>query len=151
MRSLLSALALTVLVFGCQKQNRASLVVEDATPIVGAGRVTAEALGIETLGGVFTEIIQLGTIVPASRSEIFSTAEDGQLQITIFLFRGTNRMAASNHALGRFQIVDIPSGPRGTPEIEVTFSITERQILISARDLKSKAKIEIRRLTSGTR
>src|SRR5215217_5092356 len=115
MRTLLPILTLSLLVFGCQKQNRAPLVVEAATPIVGAGRTTTEALGIETLGGVFTPLIKSGTTVPCSVSEIFSTAADGQSQIMVTPFRGTNQMAASNHALGRFQIVGIPSGPRGTP------------------------------------
>ena len=147
MRTVLPILTLSLLVFGCQKQNRAPLVVEDATPIVGAGRTTTEALGIETLGGVFTPLIKSGTTVPCSVSEIFSTAADGQSQILVTPFRGVNKMAASNHALGRFQIVGIPPGPRGTPQVEVTFTITERQIRISARDLTNTADLEIRRMS----
>src|SRR5688572_13137550 len=73
MRTLLPILALSLLVFGCEKQSRAPLVIEDATPIIGAGR-TREAFGIETLGGVFTPLIKPGTTVPCSLSEIFSTA-----------------------------------------------------------------------------
>jgi molecular chaperone DnaK (HSP70) len=151
MRTLLPILTLSLLAFGCQKQTRAPLVVEDATPIVGAGRATTEALGIETLGGVFTPLIKTGTAVPCSLSEIFSTAADGQAQIIVAPFRGTNQMAASNHPLGRFQIVGIPSAPRGTPQVEVTFTITERQILISARDLSRKADLEIQRVSGGTK
>ncbi|MDB6065442.1 MAG: heat shock 70 kDa protein cognate 5 [Pedosphaera sp.] len=151
MRTLIPILALSLLVFGCHNQNRAPLVVEDATPIVGAGRVTTEAFGIETLGGIFTPLIKPGTTVPCSLSESFSTAADGQTQIMITPFRGTNRMVASNHALGRFQIIGIPSAPRGTPQIEVTFTITERQILISARDLARKADLEIHRLSGETK
>src|SRR5262245_27455429 len=132
MRRLLSILTLALLVFGCQKRTRAPLVVEDVTPIVRAGQTT-EALGIETLGGVFTALIRAGTAVPCSLSEVFSTAADGQSQIMVTLFRGTNQLVASNHALGRFQIIGIRAAPRGTPQVEVTFTIKERQILISAR------------------
>ena len=150
MRALLPILTLSLLVFGCQKQSRAPLVVEDATPIVGAGRTT-EALGIETLGGVFTPLIKPGTTVPCSLSEIFGTAADGQSQILVTPFRGTNQMATSNHALGRFQIVGIPAAPRGTPQVEVTFTITDRQILISARDLTRKTDLEIQSVSGATK
>jgi molecular chaperone DnaK len=149
MRTLLLILMLSLLAFGCQKESRAPLVVEGATPIVGAGRTT-EAFGIETLGGVFTPLIEPGTAVPCSLSEVFSTAADGQSQIMVAPFRGTNQMVASNHPLGRFQIVGIPSAPRGTPQVEVTFTITERQILISARDLTRNADLEIQRVSGGT-
>jgi molecular chaperone DnaK (HSP70) len=151
MRTLLPILALSLLAFGCQKQNRAPLVVEDATPIVGTGHATVEALGIETLGGVFTPLIKPGTAVPCSLSEIFSTAADGQSQIMVTPFRGTNQMTASNHALGQFRIVGIPFGMRGTPRVEVTFTITERQILMSARDLTRKADLEIQRVSKDAR
>ena len=151
MRTLLPILMLSLLTFGCQKQGRAPLVIEDATPIVGAGRATSEALGIETLGGVFTPLIKPGTAVPCSVSEVFSTAADRQSQIMITPFRGTNQMAVSNHPLGRFQIVGIPSAPRGTPQVEVTFTITERQILISARDLTRKADLEIQRVSGDSK
>jgi len=150
MRTLLPILTLFLLVFGCQKQTQSSFVVEDATPIVGAGRTT-EAFGIETLGGVFTPLIKAGTAVPCSLSEIFSTAADGQSQIIVTPFRGSNQVATSNHALGRFQIVGVPAAPRGTPQVEVTFTITDRQILISARDLTRKAHLEVRRLSGETK
>src|SRR5450756_201799 len=100
MRTLLSIITLSLLAFGCQPQSRMPLVVEDSTPIVGAGRTMTEALGIETLGGVFTPLIKPGTTVPCSLSEVFSTAADGQSQIMVTPFRGTNQMAASNHGLG---------------------------------------------------
>jgi molecular chaperone DnaK len=137
--------------FGCQKQDRAPFVVEDDTPIVGESQTTTEALGIETLGGVFTPLITTGTRVPCSLSEVFSTAADGQTQIMVSPFRGTNQMAASNHALGRFQIVGIPSAPRGTPQVEVTFTITERQVLLSARDSARKIDLKIQRATGDTK
>jgi len=121
------------------------LVVEDATPIINGG-ITTEAIGIETLGGVFTPLIKVGTAVPCSISEIFSTAADGQSQITVTPFRGTNQVVASNHALGRFQIVGIPPAPRGTPKIEVSFTVTESQILMTARDLAHKTDLVIQRV-----
>jgi molecular chaperone DnaK len=150
MRTLLPILTLSLLVFGCQKQSRTPFVVEDATSIVAAGSTT-EALGIETLGGVFTPLIKSGTTVPCSLSEIFSTAADGQSKIMVIPVRGTNQWVASNHALGRFHIVGIPAGPRGTPQVEVTFTITERQILMSARDLIRKADLKIQRVSGDTK
>jgi molecular chaperone DnaK (HSP70) len=149
-RTLLLILMLSVSLFGCQTKDRAPLIIEDATPIVGAGNTT-EAFGIETLGGVFTPLIKAGTPVPCSRSEVFSTAADGQSQIMLTPCRGTNQLAASNHALGRLQIVGIRAAPRGTPKIEVTFTIAERRILISARDLARKADLEIRRVSGETK
>ena len=89
--------------------------------------------------------------ISCSLTEVFSTAADGQSQIMVTPFRGTNQMAASNHALGRFQIVGNPSAPRGTPQVEVTFRITERQILLSARDLTQKTDLQIQRVTGDTK
>ena len=143
--------ALSLLMFGCQSQSQTPIVVEDKIPIVRADRTTTEALGIETLGGVFTPLIKPGTVVPCSLSEVFSTAVDGQSQIAVTLVRGTNQMAARNHALGQFQVVGVPSAPRGTPQVEVTFTITERQILLSARDLTRKTKLRVQRVTGETK
>jgi hypothetical protein len=119
MRTLLPMLTLLLLVFGCQKPSRAPLIIEDTTPIVGTGR-TAEDFGIETIGGIFTPLIKSGTVVPCSLSEIFSTASDGQSQIMVTPFRGTNQLVASDHTLGRFQISGIPSAPRGMPQVQIT-------------------------------
>jgi molecular chaperone DnaK len=149
MRTLLPVITLSVLAFGCQTQSREPLVIGDSTPMVGANRTTTEALGIETSGGMFRPLIKPGTPVPCSFTQVFSTDADGQSQITIAPLRGTSRMAASNHALGQFQIVGIPSAPSGTPMIDVTFSVTERQILLSARDLTRQADLEIRRVGGG--
>ena len=137
---------LALLVFGCHQQRHTPFVVEDSTPIVGAGRATTEALGIETQGGVFTPLISQGTAVPWAHSDVFSTAQDGQTDFAVGPFRGSNQMVASNHSLGRFRIVGIPPAPRGIPQIEITFTITERQILLSARDLKSKSDLQIERV-----
>jgi molecular chaperone DnaK (HSP70) len=151
MRTLLSIITLLLLTIGCYPQNRSALVVEDSTPIVGAARATTEGLGIETLGGVFTPLINSGTAVPCTHSEVFSTAADGQSQIMLTLFRGTNQMVAGNHALGRFQVVGIPVAPRGTPKVEITFAITQSQILLSARDLTQKTDLQILRLSGDTK
>ncbi len=146
MRALLLIITLSLLTFGCHSQNRSPLVVEDGTPIVGADRVTTEALGIETVGGVFTPLINSGSSVPCTHSEVFSTAADGQSQIMVTLFRGTNQMAANNYASGKFQVVDIPAASRGTPKVEITFAINQTQILLSARDLTRKTDLRILRL-----
>lgn len=150
MRTLFPILALSFLVLGCQKQSRAPLVVEDATPIVAAGH-TMEDLGIETLVGVFTPLIKSGAAVPCTHSEIFSTAADGQSQIIIKPFRGTNQLVVANHSLGRFQVIGIPSAPRGTPQIQITFTISEEQILISARDLSRKIDLDIQKISADTK
>jgi molecular chaperone DnaK (HSP70) len=120
-----------------------ALVVEDASPIVGADGLTAEALGVETLGGVFTPLIEEGTKVPCSRSETFSTATDGQSDISVALFRGRDGIASRNHALGRFKIVGIPAAPRGVPMVRVTFAISGGQVLLSARDERSQAEYRV--------
>lgn len=145
MRAILPTLLVALVVSGCQRRAHSPLVVEDKTPIVKSGRTT-ESLGIQTLGGVFTLLINSGTVVPCSHFEKFSTASDGQKQITIMPFRGTNRLVANNVALGRFQIVGIPKGPRGTPKIEVTFSITQEQILMSAKDWTHQTILEIQKI-----
>jgi len=155
MNTFLPVITLSLLLCGCQKQGQPQeqppLVIEDATPIVGANETTTEALGIETLGGVFTPLIQQGTKVPCTRTEVFSTAADGQTKVMVSPFRGTNQMAMNNHALGRFQIVDIPSAPRGMPQVEVTFTITKRKILLSARDQTRQKELHVQRLSEDTK
>jgi molecular chaperone DnaK (HSP70) len=138
--------AVSLLIFGSERQNRQAVIVEEGTPIVGANHVTRAALGIETLGGVFTPLIKPGTRVPCSHSEVFSTANDGQSQIMVNLFRGTEQMAVKNHALGRFRILNIPAAHRGIPQIEVTFSITDAKITLSARDLMRNTDLKIERV-----
>jgi molecular chaperone DnaK len=97
--------------------------------------VTPLTLGIETLGGVMTELIERNTTVPVRRSQIFSTAEDGQVAVTVHVLQGERPMAADNISLGRFNLEGIPPAPRGLPQIEVTFDIDANGILnVSARD-----------------
>ncbi len=98
--------------------------------------VTPLSLGIETLGGVFTKLIERNTTVPTKKSQIFSTAADNQPAVTINVLQGERSMAADNKSLGRFDLVGIPSAPRGIPQIEVTFDIDANGIVnVSAKDL----------------
>ena len=140
-----SLIASLLVAVGCQSKNQHIVVVEKKTPIVGPNGLTVEGLGIETLGGVFTPIINSGVLAPCSVSEVFSTAADGQTRIMVTLFRGTNRLTMANHSLGRFQVVGIQILPRGVPKVEITFKITETQILLFARDVDRKKELQIRR------
>ncbi|HHY82165.1 MAG TPA: molecular chaperone DnaK [Clostridiales bacterium] len=98
--------------------------------------VTPLSLGIETLGGVFTKLIERNTTIPARKSQIFSTAADGQTSVEIHVLQGEREMAAYNKTLGRFQLTGIPPAPRGVPQIEVTFDIDANGIVnVSAKDL----------------
>jgi molecular chaperone DnaK len=98
--------------------------------------VTPLSLGVETLGGVMTKLIEKNTTIPTSKKEIFSTAADGQTEVTIHVLQGERQMAADNRSLGRFNLTGIPPAPRGIPQIEVTFDIDANGILnVSAKDL----------------
>jgi len=97
--------------------------------------VTPLSLGIETLGGVFTKLINRNTTIPTKKSQVFSTAADGQTQTEIKVYQGEREMAADNKILGQFTLVGIPPAPRGVPQIEVTFDIDANGIVnVSARD-----------------
>ena len=97
--------------------------------------VTPLSLGIETLGGVFTQLIERNTTIPTEKSQIFSTAADNQTVVDIHVLQGERPMAKDNKTLGRFQLQDIPPAPRGIPQIEVTFKIDANGIVnVSAKD-----------------
>ena len=97
--------------------------------------VTPLSLGIETLGGVMTKLINRNTTIPTKKSQVFSTAADGQTQVEIKVHQGEREMAANNKQLGQFSLVGIPPAPRGVPQIEVTFDIDANGIVnVSARD-----------------
>ena len=103
------------------------LVLLDVTPL---------SLGIETYGGVFTKLIERNTTIPTKKSQIFSTAADGQTSVEVHVLQGEREMAAYNKTLGRFQLTGIPAAPRGVPQIEVTFDIDANGIVhVSAKDL----------------
>lgn len=98
--------------------------------------VTPLSLGIETMGGVFTRLIERNTTIPTSKSQVFSTAADNQTAVDIHVLQGERQMAADNKTLGRFQLTDIPPAPRGVPQIEVTFDIDKNGIVnVKAKDL----------------
>jgi molecular chaperone DnaK len=112
--------------------------------------VTPLSLGIETLGGVFTRIIDRNTTVPTKKSQVFSTAEDNQSAVTIRVFQGEREMAAQNKPLGQFDLMGIPPSPRGLPQIEVTFDIDANGIVnVSAKDKATGKEQAIRIQASG--
>jgi molecular chaperone DnaK len=112
--------------------------------------VTPLSLGIETLGGVFTRLIDRNTTIPTKKSQVFSTAEDGQSAVTIRVFQGEREMAADNKLLGQFDLVGIPPAPRGVPQIEVTFDIDANGIVnVSAKDKGTGKEQQIRIQASG--
>ena len=118
------------------------LVLLDVTPL---------SLGIETLGGVSTTLIERNTTIPAKKSQIFSTAADNQPSVDIHVVQGERKMAADNTTLGRFQLVGIPPAPRGMPQIEVTFDIDANGIInVTAQD-KGTGKEQSITITSSTK
>src|SRR5215213_8418738 len=120
---------------------QAGVLLRDVTPL---------SLGIETLGGVFTRIIDRNTTIPTKKSQVFSTAEDNQNAVTIRVFQGEREMAADNKVLGQFDLVGIPPAPRGVPQIEVTFDIDANGIVnVSAKDKATNKEQQIRIQASG--
>ena len=112
--------------------------------------VTPLSLGIETLGGIFTRLIDRNTTIPTKKSQVFSTAEDNQTAVTIRVFQGEREMAADNKLLGQFDLIGLPSAPRGVPQVEVTFDIDANGIVqVSAKDKATGKEQQIRIQASG--
>ena len=112
--------------------------------------VTPLSLGIDTLGGVFTRLIDRNTTIPTKKSQVFSTAEDGQTAVTIRVFQGEREMAADNKLLGQFDLVGIPPAPRGVPQVEVAFDIDANGLVnVSAKDKGTGKEQQIRIQASG--
>jgi len=112
--------------------------------------VTPLSLGIETMGGVATPLIEKNTTIPTKKSQVFSTAEDNQTAVTIHVVQGERKQASANKSLGRFDLADIPPAPRGLPQIEVTFDIDANGILhVSAKD-KATGKEQSIRITASS-
>jgi molecular chaperone DnaK len=112
--------------------------------------VTPLSLGIETLGGVFTRLIDRNTTIPTKKSQVFSTADDNQTAVTIRVFQGEREMAQDNKMLGQFDLMGIPPAPRGMPQVEVTFDIDANGIVnVSAKDKATNKEQQIRIQASG--
>lgn len=112
--------------------------------------VTPLSLGIETFGGVFTKLLEKNTTIPTKKSQVFSTAEDGQSAVTIRVFQGERSMAADNKSLGQFDLIGIPPAPRGMPQIEVAFDIDSNGIVqVSAKDKATGKEQQIQIQSSG--
>ena len=112
--------------------------------------VTPLSLGIETLGGVFTRLIDRNTTIPTKKTQVFSTADDNQTAVTIRVFQGEREMAADNKMLGQFDLMGIPPAPRGMPQVEVTFDIDANGIVnVSAKDKATNKEQQIRIQASG--
>jgi molecular chaperone DnaK (HSP70) len=129
--------------------NKATFLLEHSAPIVRAGKLT-EAIGIRTIGGVFTTIIQRDENVPASKSEVFSTAADNQNEIKIHVYRGNRPLARQNTHVGSFQVVSIPPAKAGRPQIEIMFRVSSHgDISVEATDLGTHSAAEIRKISEG--
>ena len=132
----------------CTRPDRASVLVEPASDAVAHNGALREAIGIETLGGVFTPLLAAGCPLPCSLSQTFSTAEDGQSEILLHLYRGTGPRTATAHSLGTFRISGIPSMPRGTPGVVVEFIVDQSGVRLTAVDRDGNAKLQIARVKS---
>jgi len=137
-----SGLILLILTVACGPTTPiATIVVEAPSPVV-KGDSLGEAIGLETLGAVFTPLLKAGCHIPCEVTETFGTAEDSMTEIAIHLYRGSAQLVTNNHPLGTFAIVGIPRLPRGVAQVRVTVRAANGQILMRARDT-SGARIRL--------
>jgi len=122
--------------------SESEIIVEKGSPVV-QGKLLTENIGIETFGGILTPLLVSGCKLPCELSQIFSTAEDNQNQITISLVRGSSQLASEGVNLGRYKVSGIAAAPRGTPKIKVLFKASGGNIWLSAADTEGKSNIKL--------
>ena len=136
-----SVIFLIFLLASCSSSTD-TIVIEENSPVV-QGNLLSENIGIETLGGVLTPLLNSGCKLPCKLSQVFSTAEDNQNQITITLIRGSDKIANKGKNLGKYQISGITLAPRGVPQIKVIFEASEGNILLSAKDKENNSNLKL--------
>ncbi|WP_175489146.1 Hsp70 family protein [Lysobacter sp. cf310] len=142
-----SAIGLLALCFaGCAHTDSVSILVAPASTTLIEGKALRESVGIETLGGVFTPLLAKGCEIPCSRSQTFSTAEDGQGQISVHLYRGDSPMVKAAQSLGQFQIAGFAPARRGEPAIAVKFEVDAEGVTLSATDTSGGSRLSIARI-----
>lgn len=129
-------LTLLMLLSSCANDGPAhnAVILERNSPAVGDGGSLIEDVGLETFGGVFTPLLNVGCVTPCKVTEIFSTAQDNQTKFEISLFRGKQKLVSGNHPLGVCHVINIPPSPRGIPQIEVTVEVAAKEVRLYALD-----------------
>jgi molecular chaperone DnaK (HSP70) len=133
----------TFLFFACGTDTPNFTLVESNSDIFGPDAKLTQSIGIETLGGVFTPLIDNGTKVPFKISNVFSTAADNQNQISLKIYRGNKQLAKDNTFLGTYKVIGISPTPRGTPQIEITVGVKNKEINVAAIDLETGKAMNI--------
>ena len=146
-RHKLVALLVVLAVTGCAPSlDHPSTIVESNSPAIGANGALEEAVGLETLGGVLTQLLNVGCSIPCVKTEIFSTAADSQERISIRLFHGNATRATDATLLGEYRIEGIPPLPRGQPQIEVRLAAEGRNLIIEATDVGTRRPYRVVRV-----
>ena len=145
-------LSCAIALIGCDIDHTKTRAESEQFSIGHAEHVLTESIGIETLGGVFTPLIDRGTQIPVTIKQVFSTAEDNQTAVAIHVLAGNSEMAKNNRTIGRFQVDGIPPAPRGVPQIEVAYTVDrDGNLSVKARDLSTGMENEIKILGVRTR
>lgn len=130
---------------GCSGAAEHQLEVEGVSPLV-SGSELAEAIGIETLGGVFTPLLERGCVLPCEVTQVFGTADDRQTVILIYLFRGTGTFVKDAHPLGTFRISGVRALPRGEAQVQVRISASSQGITLAAREIGATSSVQVTRV-----